>query len=163
AKREAVENLLDRLNKKTIKPEAGVLQKLKDLHSQPIKNKTPLVQLLRRNDIFFPDLRHFDPGLEDTAETVAEEVENRVKYEGYILRQERQVEKLKKMENLKLPEDLNYEKVYGLTTEAREKLSRIRPISMGQASRISGITPAALMALHVHLKRSGLKDKGLSV
>ena len=83
---------------------------------------------------------------------MAEEVETRIKYEGYIDRQERHVEKLKKMENMKLPDDLDYGLVYGLTKEVKEKLTKVRPLSLGQASRISGITPAALMAIQVHLK-----------
>jgi len=79
-------------------------------------------------------------------------VETRIKYAGYIDRQERQVEKLKRMEDSKLPEAIDYQAVHGLSTEVREKLSRVRPISMGQASRISGVTPAALMAIQVYLK-----------
>jgi tRNA uridine 5-carboxymethylaminomethyl modification enzyme len=121
--------------------------------STPLKNITALDQLLRRNEIFFEHLREFDPGLIGVEERIAEEVETRVKYEGYILRQERQVEKLKRMEHVKLPEEIDYTTVYGLSKEVEEKLSRVRPISLGQASRISGITPAALMALQVHLKR----------
>jgi tRNA uridine 5-carboxymethylaminomethyl modification enzyme len=86
---------------------------------------------------------------------VAEEVESRIKYEGYIQRQEKQVEKLRHMEKVKLPEGLDYNTVYSLTREVREKLNRVRPLSLGQASRISGMTPAALMAIQVHLKRNG--------
>ena len=122
--------------------------------SVSIKNTTSLAQLLRRNEILFEHLSRFDPELADMEETAAEEVETRIKYEGYIIRQEQQVDKLKKMENQHLPEDLNYETVYGLTKEVREKLSRVKPMSLGQASRISGVTPAALMAIQVHLKKT---------
>ena len=80
-------------------------------------------------------------------------METRIKYEGYISRQERQVDKLRHIEDIRLPQDLDYRAVYGLTREAWEKLGRVRPASLGQASRISGITPAALMAIQVHLKR----------
>ncbi len=80
-------------------------------------------------------------------------METRIKYEGYIDRQERQVEKLKRMEDVRLPEKIDYQTIHGLTTEVREKLSRVRPISLGQTSRIAGVTPAALMAIQVHLKR----------
>ena len=73
----------------------------------------------------------------------------------YISRQLQQVEKMKRMEDARIPEDLDYNAVYGLTREVREKLGRIKPLSLGQASRISGITPAALMALQVHFKRQG--------
>ena len=91
---------------------------------------------------------------------ISEEVETRIKYEGYIGRQEQQVKKLKKMEDTRLPETLDYEGVYGLTREVKEKLSRVRPHSLGQAFRISGVTPAALMALQVHLKKHGNDNRG---
>ena len=83
-------------------------------------------------------------------------METRIKYEGYILHQQKQVEKLKKMENVRLPEEVDYAIIHGLTREANEKLSKVRPISLGQASRISGITPAALMAIQIHLKKNRL-------
>jgi len=93
------------------------------------------------------------------------EVETRIKYEGYIDRQEHQVEKLKRMEDVRLPKEIDYLAVHGLTTEVREKLGRVRPFSLGQASRISGVTPAAIMAIQVHLKASagheGLRGCGI--
>ncbi|MGD9032786.1 MAG: tRNA uridine-5-carboxymethylaminomethyl(34) synthesis enzyme MnmG [Desulfobacteraceae bacterium] len=160
-KREQVEQLLTRLSEFKIRPEPWVIDRLQRAGSPPIKNITPLDQLLRRNEIFFEHLREFDPGLDAVEERIAEEVETRIKYEGYILRQERQVEKLKRMEHVKLPEEIDYKTVYGLSKEVKEKLSRVRPISLGQASRISGITPAALMAIQVHLKKHAYGDKGL--
>ncbi len=155
-KREAVEKLIDRLNEIKLRPEPFVVDQLKGLGSTPIKNITSLAQLLRRNEILFEQLIRFAPELQTVEENVFEEVETRIKYEGYIAHQEKQVEKLKKMENLRLAEDLDYASVYGLTKEAREKLSRVKPVSLGQASRISGITPAALTALQVHLKKNKL-------
>ena len=160
-KREQVEQLLMRLGEFKIRPEPFILDRLKGLGSRPIKNITSLAQLLRRNEIFFEHLREFDPGLDGVEERIAEEVETRIKYEGYIHRQERQVEKLKRMEHVKLPEGIDYKTVYGLSTEVREKLSTVRPVSLGQASRISGITPAALMAIQVHLKKYGRDYKSL--
>jgi tRNA uridine 5-carboxymethylaminomethyl modification enzyme len=154
-KRDEVDKLMNRLNDFKIRPESQVIEKLKDLESAPIKNITSLAQLLKRSEIFFEHLSFFDPGLEGSDERIAEEVETRIKYEGYIQRQERQVEKLRRMENARLPEGIDYQSVYGLTKEVREKLSKVRPLSLGQASRISGITPAALMAIQVHLKRRG--------
>ena len=108
--------------------------------------------LLKRNEISFEHLKLFDPDLSATEEQVFTEVETRIKYEGYINRQEIQVEKLKRMENVSLPEEIDYQIVHGLSTEVREKLTRVRPLSLGQASRIAGVTPAALMAIQVHLK-----------
>ena len=152
-KKKKVERLLDRLNEIKLRPETQVISKLKDLGSAPIKNITSLAQLLRRNEIHIEDLRAFDTELDAIEDIIAEEVETRIKYEGYIIRQEQQVEKLRRMEDTRLPDTLDYEKVYGLTREVREKLSRVKPLSLGQAFRISGVTPAALMALRVHLKK----------
>ena len=153
-KRDLVEDLLLRLQKFRLRPEPGTLDRLKQLGTTPIKNATSLAQLLKRSEIFFEDLLPFDPDLSNKGEQVAMEVETRIKYEGYIDRQEREVEKMKRMELVRLPEHVDYLAVHGLSTEVREKLGRIRPISLGQASRISGVTPAAIMALQVHLKRS---------
>lgn len=154
-KRDKVEKLLVRLKAFKLKPEHWVAEKLKGLGSAPVKNIITLEQLLKRNEILFEHLRLFDPELARTQGPVAEEVETRIKYEGYIDRQQRQVGKLKRMENVRLPEDMDYHAIHGLSTEVREKLTKIRPMSLGQASRISGITPAAIMALQVHLKTTG--------
>jgi tRNA uridine 5-carboxymethylaminomethyl modification enzyme len=86
---------------------------------------------------------------------VAEEVETQTKYAGYIQRQEEQVGRLRKLEGLKLPPDMDYKLIPGLTREIIEKLSKIRPFSLGQASRISGVTPAAVSILMVYLKKIG--------
>jgi tRNA uridine 5-carboxymethylaminomethyl modification enzyme len=153
SKRDAVEKLMARLNDVKLRPEPAVIDRLREIGSQAIKNITSLSQLLRRNEIFFEHLKFFDPELAGIEECIAEEVETRIKYEGYISHQEKQVEKMKRMEDLRLPEDVDYQAVYGLSREAKEKLVKVRPRSLGQASRISGITPAALMAIQVHLKQ----------
>ncbi|MEW6667702.1 MAG: tRNA uridine-5-carboxymethylaminomethyl(34) synthesis enzyme MnmG [Thermodesulfobacteriota bacterium] len=152
-KREKVERLMRRLEELRLRPEPSVQEGLRLLGSASLQNVTSLAQILKRSEIRFRQLLRFDPELEGTEEAVAEEVETRIKYEGYISRQERQVEKLRNIEEIRLPQDLDYRAVYGLTREAWEKLGRVRPVSLGQASRISGITPAALMAIQVHLKR----------
>ena len=153
-KRDLIEDLLLRLQKFRLKPESETLDRLKQLGTTPIKNATSLAQLLKRSEIFFEDILPFDPDLSNIGEQVAMEVETRIKYEGYIDRQEREVEKMKRWDGVRLPEHVDYLAVHGLSTEVREKLGKIRPISLGQASRISGVTPAAIMALQVHLKRS---------
>jgi tRNA uridine 5-carboxymethylaminomethyl modification enzyme len=112
-----------------------------------------LAQLLKRNEVYFEHLYLFDGRLKDVDEQVASEVETRIKYEGYIKRQEKQVEQMKKIEEIRIPEHIDYTQVHGLTMEAIEKLSKVRPITLGQASRISGITPAAIVALQIHLKK----------
>jgi tRNA uridine 5-carboxymethylaminomethyl modification enzyme len=152
-KRDRIERLLKRLHEIRVRPEPPVQDRLKALHSTPIKSVTPLAHLLRRPEISIDRLRVFEPDLGEIDGPVAEEVETRIKYEGYINRQEIDVAKLKKMENRRLPDDIDYRAIYGLTKEVREKLGRVRPISLGQASRISGITPAALMAIQIHLKK----------
>ena len=148
-----MEKLLVRLKEIKLKPGSWATDCLKKLGSPPIKNTTTLEQLLKRSEIFFENLHLFDPDLANTEEQVALEAETRVKYEGYIIRQERYVEKMKRMEDVRLPEEMDYQAIHGLTTEVREKLSEVRPVSLGQASRISGVTPAALMALQINLKR----------
>jgi tRNA uridine 5-carboxymethylaminomethyl modification enzyme len=153
-KRDQVEKILEHLRAVKIRPDAGVIEKLKSLGSASVKNVSSLAQLLKRNEIFLEHLALFDPALEKTDPPVAEEVETRIKYEGYIQRQERQVEKLKGMEYVKFPEAMDYSRVYGLSREVQEKLDKVKPLSLGQAARISGVTPAALMALQIHLKRS---------
>jgi len=151
-KRERIEETLERLKNVKVRPEPPVMDRLRELGSAPIQNSIPLEVLLRRSEISFADLVPLDPGLEGIPSPVSEEVETRVKYQGYIERQERQVEKLKHMEGLRIPQTMDYDQVHGLTTEVREKLTRVRPASLGQASRISGVTPAALMALEFFIK-----------
>ncbi len=152
-KRRKVESLIKRLNEFKIRPEPGIQDKLKAMGTAPIKNVTSLAQLLKRAEISLAQLSVFDKQLKDLDSQVADEVEIRIKYEGYIKRQEKQVEQLKKMEEIRIPEDIDYTKVHGLTKEAIEKLSKIRPLTLGQASRIPGITPASIIALQIYMKK----------
>jgi len=151
--REKVKSLMTFLKSTRVRPDRGVNDRLAELGSGRLKESCTLEQLLKRSEISFEHLRFFEPSLVQVEERVAEEIQTRVKYDGYILRQEKQVEKLKNMEAVRIPCGLDYSEVHGLTTEVREKLSGIRPISLGQAARISGVTPAAIMAVQVHLKK----------
>jgi tRNA uridine 5-carboxymethylaminomethyl modification enzyme len=153
-RREQVERLLARLEEVRIRPEGHVLERLREIGSAPIREAISMAQLLKRSDIFFEHLGGLDAAFSVVEPQIASEVETRVKYAGYIERQERGVEQIKRLETLRLPQDLDYGSIHGLTTEVREKLTRVRPLSLGQASRIPGVTPAALMAVHIHLKRS---------
>jgi len=153
AKSRKVDELLNILNGTRIRPEEGVSDRLKEIGTSPIKDVIALAQLLKRSELSIEQLACFAPAIGEADAIVKEEVETIIKYEGYIKRQEQQVERLKRMEDAKIPQELDYDSVYGLTREVREKLSRVRPLSLGQASRISGVTPAALMALQVHFKR----------
>ncbi len=115
-----------------------------------------LAELLRRPELTMDDLpalTGLEPGV---APEIKLEVQLQVKYEGYIKRQEEQVNRFKKMENIGLPEDMVYKGLPGLSNEVIEKLGRVRPRSLGQASRISGITPAAISVLQVQLKKQKL-------
>ncbi len=152
-KREQVQHLLEKLRGVTLKPSPGIQDRLKELQTPPIKKATSLEQLLKRSEIFFEHLHVFDPELADENEAVAVEVETQIKYDGYIQRQRKEVLKLKHLETNKLPEEIDYGTVHGLSNEVKEKLGRIRPLSLGQAARISGITPAAITAIQIHLKR----------
>ena len=126
---------------------------MKDLGSAPIRNPATIKDLLRRPDINISALFPLAPWLSELVPEVAEEIETEVKYEGYLARQAEQVARFKKLENVRLPDDLNYEGLPGLSREVQEKLNRVRPVSMGQASRISGVTPAAMAVIQVLLKK----------
>ncbi|MCM1150174.1 MAG: tRNA uridine-5-carboxymethylaminomethyl(34) synthesis enzyme MnmG, partial [Butyricicoccus sp.] len=112
-----------------------------------------LAELLRRPRISYAGLALFDPERPELPRAVREQVEIRIKYDGYIKRQLRQAEELSRLEDRALPPDTDYESIKGLRIEARQKLGRLRPISLGQASRISGVSPADIAALMVYLER----------
>ena len=124
----------------------------------PAKNGVRLADLHRRPRIGYADLAPVDPDRPALDRTVAEEVEIQVRYAGYIARQERQVEEMRRLERRLLPEDLDYAAMDGLRLEARQKLAAIRPRSLGQAGRISGVSPADVAALMVWLQANGRED-----
>jgi tRNA uridine 5-carboxymethylaminomethyl modification enzyme len=111
-----------------------------------------LAALLRRTGIGYHDIAPFDINRPQLAEPVTEQAEISIKYEGYIQRQQRHLNELSRMENRFIPEDIDYSSLHGLRIEARQKLSEIKPRSLGQASRISGVSPADIAALMVYLK-----------
>ena len=130
---------------------------LESIGSSPITGSQRIVELLRRPEVEFSFFKEFVDELKGIAEDVLEEVEVEIKYSGYIERQLKEVEKFKRLENVSLPEDIDYSKVAGLSREMIEKFSRIRPKSLGQAMRIPGVTPAAITALQIHLKKTGYR------
>jgi tRNA uridine 5-carboxymethylaminomethyl modification enzyme len=123
--------------------------------SAPIKNAIPLDQILKRPELSYQDIATLDGHHTKIDERIARHVEIEIKYEGYIQRQLREVEKFKSLEKIRIPPEFDYTRVHGLSNELREKLSTIRPISLGQASRIPGITPAAISIIMIYLKKSG--------
>jgi tRNA uridine 5-carboxymethylaminomethyl modification enzyme len=154
-KKEAIIHELERLKAIKIRPTAGINDTLRELGSTPIKNVTTLEELLRRPELTYQDLKAFDPSSDSVSEGVAEQVELEVKYAGYIKKQEELVERFRRMEQVRIPEDMSYQNTPGLSNEIKEKLSAIRPLTLGQATRISGVTPAAISILMVQLKRMG--------
>ena len=118
----------------------------------PVADGARLIDLLRRPQVSYDDLRPFDPGAPALDKAVREQVEITVKYEGYIRRQQRQVEEFEQLEKYALPGDMDYSDIQGLRLEAREKLSAVRPLNLGQASRISGVSPADIGALMIWLQ-----------
>ena len=118
----------------------------------PVADGARLIDLLRRPQVSYDDLRPFDPGAPTLDKAVREQVEITVKYEGYIRRQQRQVEEFEQLEKHALPDDVDYSDIQGLRLEAREKLSAVRPLNLGQASRISGVSPADIGALMIWLQ-----------
>ena len=118
----------------------------------PVADGARLIDLLRRPQVSYDDLRPFDPDAPALDKAVREQVEITVKYEGYIRRQQRQVEEFEQLEKHALPDDMDYSGIQGLRLEAREKLSAVRPLNLGQASRISGVSPADIGALMIWLQ-----------
>jgi len=153
-KKEQISNTLERLEKTIIYPTAGINERLKALGSSALKNPVSLAEILRRPEISFADLKYFQEAPFDVETEIAEEVEIQIKYAGYIERQQEQVNKFLKLERMPIPRDLNFQEIPGLTAEVREKLEKVKPVSLGQASRISGVTPAAISILMVYLKRN---------
>ena len=154
-KKEKIQGELERLDKIILHPAPGNNDRLKSMGSSSLKNPVSLAELLRRPEVSYDTLRSFDEACALTEAAVAEQVEIQIKYAGYIQRQGEQVAKLSKLEGLRLPADTDFEVIPGLTAEVREKLNKVKPLSLGQASRISGVTPAAISILMVHLKKIG--------
>ncbi len=127
---------------------------LAEKNSTPVENSARLADLLRRPNVSYNDLASFDPARPELPEAVTQEVEIQVKYAGYLTRQLRQVEEFKKEEARLLPADLDYSAITGLRLEAREKLQSIRPMSIGQAGRISGVSPADIAVLLIWLEQN---------
>ena len=130
-----------------------VQELLESYDSIPLNTGTFLTELIRRPELDYDKLAPIDPERPDLPAEVAEQVNISIKYDGYIRRQMKQVEQFKKLEQKKLPEDIDYEDVGSLRIEARQKLEAYRPVSIGQASRISGVSPADISVLLVYLEQ----------
>lgn len=156
-KKNNIEQELTRLKTKTIKPTEKVNKLLEKYGSSPINNGIKLSELLKRTELTYDELKEIDEDRPDLTKQEVEEVEIQIKYEGYIKLQDSQVEKFKKLETKKLSEDIEYAKLNGLSLEARQKLDKIKPLSIGQASRISGVSPADISVLLIYLEQQKRK------
>jgi tRNA uridine 5-carboxymethylaminomethyl modification enzyme len=155
-KRNRIASLIQALEESKISPNQETNGKLEAIGSAPLKNICSLAQLLKRPEISFSNLSLFEPDLAGTDLSTAVQAEVEIKYSGYVQRQLEGVHRFKKMELVRIPENVDYSEIQGLSREAREKLTRIRPRSLGQALRISGMTPAAVSALSIYLKKNRL-------
>ena len=144
-----------RIKSIVIAPSKRVNDYLVKSGSSAIKNATSLGQILKRPELHYENIAFLNGHAKKIDESIAQKVEIEIKYEGYIQRQLNEVEKFKNLEKIKIPHEFDYTKVHGLSNELKEKLLRIKPISLGQASRIPGITPAAISIIMIYLKKGG--------
>ncbi len=149
----AVEQEVRRLESNGVPASEHLNAMLATQDSAPVVNSARLADLLRRPQVTYADLAPFDENRPSLPESVTNEVEIQVKYAGYLERQQRQVEEFRKEESRLLPPDIRYEEITGLRLEARQKLARIRPLSIGQAGRISGVSPSDIAVLLIYLEQ----------
>ena len=148
----AVDREIRRLTHTGASPSPALSAFLAERGTADVTDGCPLAALLRRPQLHYDDLAPFDPTRPDLPADVREQVEIRVKYEGYIQRQQKQVEEFRRMESHRLPPGLDYASIQGLRLEAREKLAAVQPLDLGQAARISGVSPADIAALMIYLE-----------
>ncbi len=152
-KYEAVRREMNRLESNGVPASDALNEMLASRDSTPVTNSARLADLLRRPQVTYADIAPFDPERPELPQAVTEEVEIQIKYAGYLARQEKQVEEFRLAESRQLPADTDYNAIAGLRLEARQKLSEIRPVSIGQASRISGVSPADIAVLLIYLEQ----------
>lgn len=157
-KRTALERTVSELGKQNISPSAENNAKLEAMGTAPLRNGSSLLDLLRRKEVTYSKLQQaFD--LPELAPQVAEQAEIFAKYEGYITKQRQEVERFMKLENKRLPDDIDYRAIKELSSEAAEKLDKVRPANIGQASRISGVSPADISVLMIALELKRRKEQ----
>ena len=152
AKKANIEKEIERLRNKVIKPTERVNKFLEEHGTTALNTGSKMADLLKRTELTYKDLEEIDEARPELSIAEKEEVEIQIKYEGYIKMEEEQVEKFKKLENKKLSEDIDYSSIKGLRIEAMQKLNKVRPTSIGQASRISGVSPADINVLLIYLQ-----------
>ena len=157
-RKKAIDEEIERIKKIQINPTAKNNEILKSLGSTETQNSFSLYELIKRPELDYKKLEVFDPDRPFVRDDVIRNIEIEIKYEGYIKKQEIQIRQFKKLENKELSKDLDYKSIEGLRIEAREKLSDIRPESIGQASRITGVSPADINVLLIHLEQMRRKN-----
>ncbi|HPU29182.1 MAG TPA: tRNA uridine-5-carboxymethylaminomethyl(34) synthesis enzyme MnmG [Syntrophorhabdaceae bacterium] len=155
-KKKRIENVHEILRSVRLRPSKQTEEMLKNHGLEPIKNPITLEELLKKPGVTIEHLKKIEDRIRDIDEDVAYQVELNIKYHGYKDRQIEMINRAKKMEEKKIPQHIRYEEVPGLSREIVEKLSRIKPLSIGQASRIPGVTPAAITALMIYFKKTGI-------
>lgn len=156
AKQSQMQTVLKTMKTIRIRPDAANREIMKSIGAAVPGKAVELAALLRQPQMEILKLTVFYPELADMNEDVLQEAETQIRYEGYLVKQSELVAKFKLMENVALPENIDYTEVSGLTQEVKEKLNQVQPMTLGQASRISGVTPAAISCLEIHLKKHGL-------
>ena len=157
-KKEEIQKEIERIKSTTVKPTKEINEFLEKYNSSIISNGVKLADLLKRSELTYENLSEIDIGRPELPPETKKEVEIQIKYEGYIKLQEEQVEKFKKLETKLLPKNVDYSQIRGLRLEARQKLNKIKPNSVGQASRISGVSPADISVLLIYLEQN--RDAG---
>ncbi len=152
-KYEMIEKELEHLRTTRIYPGSPLEEELKRVNSSPLRQPILLSDLLKRPEVSYKMIAPYDGHLKDFPQEVIDQVEYEIKYEGFINKQFKDVERFKHIEKIKIPADINYDNIPGISREIREKLKKFTPISLGQAHRISGVTPAAISILMVYLKK----------
>lgn len=155
-KREQIDKLLRAMHETGVKPDRETRETLEGIGASVPGKMVELASILRQPQVNVRDLAPLLSMVEQCDEAVLDEVTTEIRYEGYLQRQKELVERFRELENLSIPEGMDYSHVAGLTREAVEKLGAIRPMTLGQASRISGITPATISCLEVYMKKAGL-------
>ncbi len=158
-KEKQIEKEIERLEKTVVGANKEVQELLANYGSSPLNTASTLADLIRRPELSYEALECIDKNRETLSEDIIEQVNINIKYDGYIKRQLRQVDQFKKLENRRIPEDIDYDAVPSLRNEARQKLIKFKPISIGQASRISGVSPADVSVLLVYLSQYKAQDK----
>ena len=152
-KKEAIEKEINRLHHLKIYPDEKTNQKFKMLNTSPLQKPVSMANLLTRPQLSYADTASLDPERPKLDREIINQIEIQIKYSGYIKRQEEEVRRFKKTENYRIPTDIDYSQLYGISHEGIQRFSEIKPVSLGQAKRIPGVTPSDVTALMIHLEK----------